>query len=285
MLGVHDYTNNYKKLEIDFKYNLSELKKLPYLSGLYLNWVDKSKKERFGRQAFIIENYLRKKIPIVIYDQNMCMSKKELNWLGKFNVYFFEPALNYRKEFKYLPFWTEMKSISDFDLSVKVKKTIDLSYNENIKENIKSFDKYYRLYSEMYPKSVIAYYNDLPFNKKYEYRNSNMVKVNSIDWKDVKFTLVIDSYKNYTIGYLDPYIFEAMENNCIPLITIEHRYFNTIFRGLRVSNLNDMNYFIESKTFENISSAIIHDIYEDIKKYYPEFTIEYASENIGSYLK
>jgi len=285
MLGVYDYTNNYKKLEINFDCNLSESQKLPYLSGLYLNWVDKSQKERFGRQAFIIENYLRKKLPIVIYDQNMCISRKEFDWLKKFNVHFFEPALNYRKEFKYLPFWMEMKSINDFDLSIKGKKTVDLSYDKNIKDNIRSFDKYYRQYSEMYPKSVVTYYNDLPSNKRYEYRNSNMVEVNSIDWKDIKYTLIIDTYKNYTIGYLNPYIFEAMKNNCIPFIPAEHRYFNTMFRGLEISNFNDMNFFIESETFGNISSAIIHDIYEDIKRYYPEFTVEYASENIGSYFK
>lgn len=284
MIGVYDNTNKYKKLKINFEFNLSETDDLPYLEGLYINWVDRSQKKEFGRQAFVIDHYL-KKIPIVIYDEKMCITRKEFDWLKKFNVSFFEPALNYRSEFEYLPYWTDILSISDFNLLEDDIRGIDLFYNKNLKNRIKSFEKYYKSYSDNYPKSKVAYYNgDLSSAKIQEYKNSYMVEIKDVDWKYIRYTLVIDSYKNYNIGYLDPYIFEAMENGCVPLIPVEHRYFNTMFRGLEIYHYNDMNFFIDLlKT--NTSKPMIDGIYENISKYYPEFTIEYASENIKKLLE
>jgi len=278
MIGIYDITG-------DFKFNVGGDIKLfnvgdvvfPKIDGLYIDWVGNWRKSAFTFQAMLIEKYIKNKIPVVIYDRYMCMTWKEYEYLKKFNTYFFEPAINNRSEFDYLPQWTNMLSMEDFNILEVRKRNIDLAYGHALKNRFKSFEKYYQEFSEHSTNRNIVYSDGNIHNDKIrDFKNSNLKLVKSYAWDDVRFTVCIDMQKNYDIGYLDPYIFMVMSKGCVPLIPIEHRYFGSI--GMTIKNFNDMRWLIESE--QDIKEIIIEDIYKSIEMYYPEFTMEYAEDKL-----
>ena len=279
MIGIFDITNNFKKIFLESYTVIGSIENLPKLEGLYIDWVDRSDRENFAIQAFLLEHYTKKKVPTVVYDRYMKVKYKEYKWLDKFNTYFFEPALNNRLGFKYLPYWTDLLSMDNFDLlEKKDKRSIDLAYDGILTNKMMYFEGYYKTFSKLYPNRRVVYCdNDLPKKKVEEFEEYNIKKVDSIDWKDVKYTVPIDSYKNYNIGYLDPYVFEVMEQGCVPMMPIQHKYFLGIFQN--VKDYTDIAWFVDAKT--DISEALIEDIYKNIEWYYPEFTLEYAKDLIG----
>jgi len=286
MIGVFDITNNYKKLELQMDTVFLEVEdvEFPDLNGLIIDWVDKSKGHAFTKQALLIDYYTRKKIPIVIYDRNMKVTRKEYKWLNKFRTFFFEPALNHRLGFRYLPHWVEMLSMNNFNLEKKIERSIDLAYPKNLRGRMKCFEKYYVEYAKMQPDTIIIYCGDnLPHWKVETYKEHGLKNLPTVDWSHTRFTLAIDSKRNYNIGYLDPYIFTAMKHGCVPFIPSEHKYFNGIFKGLEIGKYHEMSWFINSKT--DMKEAMIEGVYKDIEKYYPEFTIEYASNMISECFK
>jgi len=278
MIGIFDITNNFKKIFLESYTVIDSIENLPKIDGLYIDWIDRSDRENFAIQAVLIEYYSKKKVPTVIYDRHMKVKHKEYKWLSKFNTFFFEPALNNRLGFRYLPHWTDMLSIDSFDLlESKDKRSVDLAYNGNLTDKMMDFEGYYKLFSNMYPGRKVVYRDsDLPKKKVKEFSGFNLVNVNSVDWKDVRHTLLIDSYRKYSIGYLDPYVFDVMEQGCVPLIPIQHKYFLGIFQN--VKNWSDMAWFIDMET--DVSEALIDDIYNNILSYYPEFMVEYAQDMI-----
>ena len=278
MIGIFDITNNFKKIFLESYTVLDSIENLPKLDGLYIDWVDRSDRENFAKQAFFLEYYTKKKVPTVVYDRYMKVKHKEYKWLDKFNTYFFEPALNNRLGFKYLPYWTELLSMDNFDLlELKDERSVDLAYNGIITDKMMYFEGYYKSFSKFYPNRKVVYCDgDIPKKKVEEFKECNLKSVNNIDWKDVRHTLLIDSYKNYNIGYLDPYVFDVMKHGCVPMIPIQHRYFLGMFQN--VKDYNDMAWFVDAET--DISEALIEDIYINIELYYPEFMVQYAQDSI-----
>ncbi len=80
---------------------------LPDLDNLFIDWISNQDEFEFAHQAVIIENYIKKGIPTIVFDRYLVLSYKEFSWLNKFNITFLEPAINHRVGFEYFPFWTE----------------------------------------------------------------------------------------------------------------------------------------------------------------------------------
>jgi len=74
-----------------------------------------------------------------------------------------------------------------------------------------------------------------------------------------------------------------MNQNCLPLLPIEHRYFHAMFEGLIIKNMVDLSYYVEQ--YGRVKDVIIEDIYDNIEKHYPEFMIDNAVEVIKNCFK
>jgi len=252
-------------------------KDFPKLGGLVIDWVKKGD-ENFLVQAAIVEHYSREGIPIVIFDRYMSMTGQEYSWLKKFNTHFFEPALNYRDGFEYLPQWMPINN----GIKIEEKQyNFDIGYIGSLENKVKQFEKYYRDYIRIYTNRKIFFYteNKIPIEKMEDWKREGLF--NSIDIKyDFNFTILIESNKNIEIGYIRNDLYYLLKNNILPLLPREHKYFNCLFGKLCIENLKDIEYLATSFKDPGIRSAVIDDIFNDIRMFYPEFTLEYAFDKI-----
>jgi len=229
----------------------------PKLKGLFIDWVDtinrKKPSKKFAHQAALISYYSKKNIPIMIYDRHMCITQKELKWLKKFYAHLFEPALNNRRDFEYLPYCIEMDDNKLLDYEGGREYHLG-----HIGLQTDSFEKYYVGHREKFPDSNVHY------------------KVE--DWEEIKYMVAIDSKHNYSIGYLNQNIIDALEHGCMVLCPIEHKYYSNMFYGNVVGDINFIDYWMNMNHDMRIAS--IMGVYENVKERYPEFTIEYWAKRI-----
>lgn len=247
------------------------------IDGLFLDWVPPSFEKDFIYQAQLVEDNI-KKIPIVIFDRHFTLTYQEASYMKKYKTFLFEPALvTGRSEFVYLPEWTSYYSVLDDD--ERMYKVVDIS--KNLEYRIESFEKWYKEYARLFPDKKVAYYTrNLKDFKKEEYKKNNLIFIEGKvlpDYTCAEFTIVNESKNAYDIGYFDPVYFIAMNQGCIPLLPDEHRFFHSIFKHLIVKDIQEMDYFV---SLYKSRAVIIEDIFDRIKKYFPEFTVEYASDII-----
>jgi hypothetical protein len=282
MIGVISFKENIvnklsESLPVINVYDIMD-KGFPKLDGLFIDWVDQSiLPDEYAMQAAVIEKYIRTKIPFVVFDGELAITKREYDWLKRFKVFFFEPALQNRREFGYLPHWLDEIKI---DLNREEERPFALAYSTiNLEDKLKSFEKYYRKYAQLFPDKKVLYQAEKLDDVKYkQYERDNMVNQAIIDWEEVDFTILIDSKKNYEIGYLNPWTFYIMENGCVPLLPLEHRFFGNMFHKLTVDNIQDVDWIVGNHA--KIKWCLIDDIYHNIKTLYPEFLIENVAEVI-----
>lgn len=249
------------------------------LDGILFDWTNKIKPEKWTKQATLMDIYTKKKIPIVLFDRYLSVSKKEYNWLKKFRVFFFEPAINNRRGFDYLPQWIVKPNFKYYSKD-KEKRKYDIAYKcNNLNNNLKNFEKYYLEYAKLYPDKKIVYStHKINRHKQKQYKEFELTRLFDFDYSQSAFTILIDTQKNYNIGYLNENVFEAMSKNCLPLLPIEHKYFNALFSELIITIWGDLNYYVDMLSKYN--DVIIEEIYNRIEKYYPEFMIDNAVEVI-----
>lgn len=286
MIGVFNIQENLKS-QLKKGHELCDLSVDENIDSIFLDWVPQSDL-KFGRQAEIVEKYVRKKIPTVIFDRFLSMTYKEYIWLKRFNVFFFEPAINNRIGFTYVPQWTE--PIDDFWDSEYRKeqneRQIDLFYTGNLDNKIKSFEKYYKEYASLNPDKTIIYQGT--FRKQYDDYNikslMNWNGLQNVNLLDIKYTILLGSATEYRIGYLPDNFFTYMQHGILPLLPFEHRFFHGMFGNSTVENEKDID-FIINKKFENIRYIMIECIYYNIDNYFPEFKINHIIDKIKHYLK
>ncbi|GEM_PF-2384210 len=226
-------------------------------------------------QAFVLEESVKKKKPVLLFDRYLGLTKKEYNWLNSTKIRFLEPALNYRSGFYYLPFWYKQKKLNDIQLNNNERQYC-LGYKGNIIERIKSFEKYYVYYAKLYPNNKVVYNKEVDKIKKEEYKNFGIEK-KDFDYSEVQYTFIIGTNLEYKIGYLDSFIFKALESNCIPIIPPEHRYFGLIQSYFDLHIINNM--------YDQIYIGMLCDLYENLEKYYPEMEIKNVAGEIINHIK
>lgn len=275
MIGVFSNSlDDVSRLDLPFKPIATGEEEIEQIDGLFLDWVSPDRELDFIYQAKLLETFI-KKVPVVIFDRYFSLTEKEVEYVKKFNVHLFEPAIKNRKEFVYLPIW-----ISDYSILESDKRDFDVVHiYKNIEYRIGAFEKWYVEYSRLFPHSIVGYYTrNLKDFKKKEYEKSNLKFIESEvipNYSISNFTIAIDTNKAYEIGYFDPMYFFVMNQGCVPLLPMEHRFFHCIFKNLVVKDLKDVEYYV---TLYKYRDMIIEDIFSDIKKYFPEFTIEYVSD-------
>lgn len=237
------------------------------LDGLFIDWVGtqnpKKPSKQFAHQAALVSYYTKKNIPIVIYDRFMCMSNKEYSWLKKFNVHFFEPALNNRRSmFQYLPHWIDTSKF-DHLLENKNRRNIDVGFKGNRRNE--SFEKYYVEYMRRFPGRVVRY-KDV------------------FDWYNVKYTVAIDSQHSYNIGYFSFNVIDALSKGCMVLLPVEHKYYGNLFYMNVINDIGWMDYHVMVNS-DDIRMGAVEEVYNTIDDRFPEFKVEHAAGVIENVFK
>ena len=245
----------------------------PKIDGLIIDYIDSTHYKEWVYQAALIEKYI-KDTKIIIFDRYFSVTDKEFQWLKKFNIVFFEPAINNRREFQYLPYWID----TEMDINyIHKEKNIHMAYDcPNIEDKIKYFEKYYKQYAMLFPDKKVCYSTEVLNEKKRKgYENSNLKSYKFIDYNKVWYTILIDSKQNYESGYLDQRVFDVMSHGCVPMLPYEHKYFHPMFSGLVINSIEDIDYFT---SVPDIGYELIEGVLNGVKEYYPEFLIDNVAE-------
>jgi hypothetical protein len=243
---------------------------------IFIDWIPKISMK-------YIESIQKRKQKFIIFDRFLSISVNEANLLQKQNVILTEPALNFRRKyFHYIPFWVKLKKFDDINLNEN-DRFYDLAYKGDLQGKTISFNEYYVPYTRAYPKSVyIENQKNILQDENSYYNSLGITRKDVINFNEVKVTMVIGSPLDYEIGYLDYQFFNALSNNCIPLIPNEHKYFSLL--SPRVNDkIFDINYIIDN--YDKTYIGYILDIYKIIEKYYPEMVVENVVDEILNLIK
>ena len=252
----------------------------PELSCIFIDWLPKSD-PNFPKQAVFTEHYVKAGIPIIIYDRFLSVEKAEVNWLKKFNVSFWEPAINNRPDFEYMPQWWNNKITLDPFIDEE-EREFDLIYDGILNDKITSFEKYYKTFAGLFPDKKVGYTSGLLHKKIQDYENYNLKMYSGITTGDASFTILIGSAAEYRIGYLRDDLFDIMKQGVLPLLPKEHRFFGTVFNSMTIYSEVDLDYYINS--YKKIRGILIEELTESLFESYPEFKISYIVDKIKDYV-
>jgi hypothetical protein len=255
-------------------------------TSVFIDWiptkkaVSQKKASNLLSQTDILEKYV-KTLPIVIFDRYRSITTEEFSWLKKFKVTFFEPAILTRNGFKYLPNWIKIKELDDIKLN-ESKRSVNIGYIGVLSDRSKSFDKYYVKTKINNPDIKMCYFTqDVNKDKESEYQALDITRYQDLSFSDMEFSVIIGNANDYVVGHLDQYYIKALENNCIPVLPRENRYYSAL--PFNISNTTWYDAYVNM--YDRTYVGFIHDIYNSIKKYYPEMNVKYTAEIIQRYLE
>ena len=84
------------------------------------------------------------------------------------------------------------------------------------------------MYILCFLKYNVHYASSLPKSKIDEYKNAGVTR-KDFSYKDIKCFLLIDTPRNYEIGYLNPHVFDMMYMGILPLLPAEHKFYHSVF--------------------------------------------------------
>ena len=258
-----------------------DIENLLDFDGLFIDWVPKVSGNEVAwiKQVTLLQSYIKSDIPIVIFDRSLSLTKREVDWCKKFNVYFFEPYLNSgRGDFIYLPEW-----INDCGILIgNEDRHYDVVYfNNRLEWQLKGFEKWIQKYAEIFNNKKVAYATmDISDFNKNKFLNSGILfrDILGLIYNEGNFTVAFDTTKAYKTGYFDPRYLFAMNLGCMPLLPVEHKYFHGMFDGLVISDMKEMDYYVSS--FKYIKNVLIEEIFDRIKNEWNEFTLQHAVDVI-----
>ena len=252
------------------------------VKALFIDWLPtvdlrNALAEKLIKQVSVIKHYIKKKIPIILFDRFRSLTKTEIDWFKKNNIKFFEPSLRLRSGFEYLPCWTKLKTLDDLTIDDR-QREITLLYKGNLsKDKIESFREYYVDTAKKNDKISICYHSEYKIDPDVDLYYKSLVQPTRDDYSNSKFTILIGTQNDYRDGYIDGNIFEALEYGCIPLLPSEHRYYAAL-KSI-YTNISDISWYTEIE-YHNIYLGIINEIYREIEKFYPEMNVEYTARKI-----
>lgn len=248
------------------------------VDALFIDWLPRNltDSKKLAQQAALVEACAKGKKTVVLFDKYLDINEREYKYLKKFNTLFFEPAVNYREGFSFLPPWTKCYDLTELPTyGERGKRDIDLGYIGTLKNRMKGFEKYYVEFAELYPKFNVSYSSSLPKPKIDEYKDAGVTK-KEFAYKDMKCFILIDTPRNYEIGYLNPDVFDIISMGCFPMLPIEHRFYHSVFEVIKDIKFIPFNI----QGWEKVREVMLLDMYNNIKTVFPEMSIEYAVETI-----
>ena len=256
--------------------------KLDNVDTLMIDWLPTAKKSvrkapLLLNQTNIIEESIKRKIPVILFDRYLSITEKEYHWLRKFGgIRFCEPALNYRRYFSYLPFPIKCKNRDTIELN-ETSRELPLVYKGDLENKIKSFEKYYLEYGKMNPDQS-WYDGRVMKGKELEYTHFNVNK-KEFELNQAKCMLLLGSQRDYTVGYLDGFLSKLLNNNVIPLLPAEHKYYSFT---TTVADVDLIEWFVNS--YDMCYIGFLLDVYNRIDKCYNEMTVGSVSNQIMEWI-
>jgi len=251
------------------------------MEAIFLDWTPSNRKSPLlARQIQVVTHCYAKKIPMMIFDRYLGITTDEYKLFKKAGTIMFEPALNFRTEFTYLPFSIKIKDKENLTINpIDEKRKFSLVYNGDLIEKIFSFEKYILEYHKKF--GGVYYSAKIDKGKEQEYFTKlSLGNSAPIPYVDAKCTVILGSIQNYKIGYLDQSFFDALQNNCIPLIPDEHRFFN----GFPTTIEKSIDIAMYCNSYESTHFGFIYDIHETIKNKYPEMSLQYTVNMIKYFI-
>ena len=222
---------------------------------IFVDWLDAnnslvSDPQVFVEQAEVLEKAVRAKLITVVFDRNLSLKEKEIKWLSKFdNVVLLEPALNYRKNFVYLPYWLYLPK----DLKLFDAKKEDLFYSSSFNDETKLF--YENFFGE-YPEFTLCE-----------------------DLQNCKYVILVNSTLQNNIGYL-PDLQPYFKNNVIPLLHSDNKFFHSMFKELVINNNKDIKDLVG--IYEIVDWALMKSLQDRINSIFPEMRVDNVIRKIKS---
>jgi len=270
-----------KSYELVYLDNTEE--NFPEIDALYIDWLPRNipnmvswGKEKLAIQAAVVDYYANQKKAIVLFDRYLDINEREYKYLNKFDTTFFEPAVKYRSGFEFLPPWTYCYDLVELPtFGGKEERSVDLGYIGTLKNRMKCFEKYYVEFASLYPKFNVNYNSSLPKPKIDEYKDARVTK-KEFTYRDMKCFILIDTPRNYEIGYLNPDIFDIISMGCFPMLPVEHRFYHSVFEVVK-----DIKYIpFNINGWIKVREVMLLDIYNRIKTIFPEMDIKNTVETI-----
>jgi hypothetical protein len=261
----HDITNLQPELG---NFPVGDVLLMDYLPKIPINQIGATALR--ARQAEILKHYSNKKLPTILYDKFVSITQEEINWLRKTNrdgLFMIDPTLRHRMGAIYLPVWVKMRELNDIKYDVH-ERSIFLGYKGRMDTKIKTFEKYNVEFGKNYPTMVNKYEAVIPKEKQDEYINSNVYYDPTITYNDIQLVIALGTNKDYDNGYLDPEIFEALYNNVIVLLPVEHKYFHSMFADTVIKSFKDIYFY---NIYYITYVGFILEVYKRIEAYFPEF--------------
>jgi hypothetical protein len=275
----------YFNIKKDLERQLDSITKLKGkdVECVVMNWIPTNKKDAsiassLLKQTDILEKFI-KTVPIVIFDEQMKITKDEYTWLKKFKTFLFQPSILHRDGFTYLPNWTTIKKLSDLKLNTS-ERNVHLGYIGDLTDKTKQFDKYFvstKILNDV--KFNVSYKSSLkiPDENYTEYKRINILLNQNLSFSDIEYTVILGTKIDYNIGCLNASYFNALENNCVPFVPNENRFYH----ALPYRTDDKTNWFDFYKNMYNTTYiGMLLDIYDNIKKYYPEMDVKYTADKI-----
>lgn len=249
------------------------------VDALFIDWLPRNltDSDKLARQAAIVESCAKNKKTVVLFDRYLDINEREYKYLKKFNTFFFEPAIHNREGFTFLPPWTkcyDLVELPTYD-GGNENRDIDLGHIGTLKNRMGSFEKYYVDFAEIYPKFSVSYNSSLPKTKIDEYKNAGVVK-REFSYRDMKSFVLIDTPRNYEIGYLNPDVFDIISMGCFPMLPEEHRFYHSVFEV--VKDVRFIPFHVHG--WGKVREVMLLDIYQNIQTVFPEMDIKYTVETI-----
>jgi len=252
--------------------------------GLFIDWIptssnDAKKAENIIIQTEAIETSIKKNIKTILFDRYQSITNKETQWFQKHkNIVLCEPSIITRTGFTYLPFWVKIKSLNEINLNNETRDITFLHYGK-ISSKIKSLEKYYKSYKTLFGDATLAYNSESENQIDIAEKNLDYMERTNKNYKDAQYTIALGSERDYKTGYLDPFIFKALENNCVPFIPDEHRFYH----ALPIIKPNTIEWY--NKQYDLCYIGLICYFYQCIEKYYPEMIIQNVIKQIDKLLE
>lgn len=280
-ITVHNIDRNLR-VELSQLCEIVDVKDNP--KGAFIEWATEFQGEVFTKQTKLIEQCVKKKIPMIIFDRHQKISPEEVSFLIGEGAFLWEPAVRDRNLFAYQPVWgriiTEPNQVEwDFEEN----RRFDLANVSTIRHKIPSFEKYYVPVHEIGGFTVGCHGIGFSQNLAYKMQSYEMPIYSADDgfMKNIKTTVLIGSEQHYETGFLDVNIFELLENGVIPLLPQEHRWYHAIFGDLVVYGEDNIEYLL--KTYDNIGFGCVFEVYENLNNYLPESNVKNVAKRIVNY--
>lgn len=172
---------------------------------LFVDWIPTDDITKSVKtQVNTITSFLHKEKRVIIFDRFSILTKDEVDFFIKNNVILYEPVINCRRNFNFLPYWIDIQS--DYSLEIFNKRKYSITFDNYEWEGIKLLGK-------------SIYYN----------QNSKTSE---------------NKYKLFINDKSMPDIRSCIQYGTIPLLFHTNKWYHALFHNFIIKDLKEFDYYL-----------------------------------------